>query len=113
MKASSGAISKEMSFHGFCIGLSYLFNSLFMVYVQSCASEITAPNGWVIDGVTEALSRRLPGRTEVKDDRHQVSTAEWPLCLDITQGPFYQQLLWDVPTDARTLCGKTLVFRTS
>jgi hypothetical protein len=84
-----------------------------MVYVQSCASEITAPSGWVIDGVTEALSRRLPERTEVKDDRRQVRTAEWPLCLDITQDPFYRQLSWDVPTDARALCDKTLVFRTS
>ena len=47
-------------------------------------SEYRAPNGWVIFDLNEALSRPLPGRTEVKDERRQVRIAEWSVCLDIT-----------------------------
>jgi len=40
-----------------------------------------------------------------------VRTADRPLCLSIIQGRFYRQLSWNVPTDAESLCDKTVESR--
>ena len=68
----------------------------------------TYSSEWLREGWSEALSRRLPGRTKVNDERCRVRTADLPLCLGIIQGRFNGQVSWNVPSDSQSLCDRTV-----